>query len=75
MRKMNINGKEMEVSSVDVILANENWNEYTLANGDVLRIKDILTDVGKVVNQETTLDNQPVYVVKTTRIITLKDRM
>ena len=70
--KQVFNNKEIEVTSVDVILSNENWSEYTLSDGNVLRTKDILIAVHKAVDEKTS-DGKPLYLVNCQKIVALKE--
>lgn len=38
-----LDGKEAEAIEIAPILSSENWNEYQLPNGDVLKVKLVMT--------------------------------
>lgn len=42
-RTVNINGKEVEMYEIEPLNSSEKWNEYQMPNGDILRVKLILT--------------------------------
>jgi hypothetical protein len=45
MRKINIQGKEIELHEVEPLNSSEKWNEYQMPNGDILKIKLIMTRI------------------------------
>lgn len=57
-------GKSIEVDEVEPITSKENWNEYQLANGDILSIKAVLIRVSKAVT-ELSPDGTPLYTANT----------
>jgi len=44
-RSIEIGGKKIELYEVDPINSTEKWNEYLMPNGDILKVKLILTRV------------------------------
>ena len=61
-------GNKVPADSVDLITENETWNEYTLSDGTVLRMKTIVTEVWKI-RGETDNDGKPIYVVRSNNIV------
>ena len=53
IRKANMEGKEYELSEVDPLNSVEKWNEYQMSNGDLLKVKLVLTRIF------TSMDNLP----------------
>ena len=43
--KVDFQGKQIEANEIEVINANERWNEYQLADGKVLMLKLVLVGV------------------------------
>jgi hypothetical protein len=71
MPKMNFQGKEVEATEVRFQTIKEEWNEYQLMDGTVLRMKAV---VGEVFRVEDTYDNEgnPVYQVKSNNLLIVK---
>jgi len=59
-RKFPLLGVEFDVSEVPVVKMQENFNEYTLEDGTVLKVKGSLMTVYRVENQFLP-DGTPVY--------------
>ena len=54
---------------MDTVTENETWNEYTLSDGTVLRMKTVITQILKI-RDETDADGNAIYVVKSGNIVT-----
>ena len=67
---INLGGREVEATPVDVNQSNEHWNEYLLEDGTVLKMKLILKKVMRVAN-EVDAEGNPVYVMQTTYVTTV----
>jgi hypothetical protein len=61
---------EKEAELIDVEEAREHWNEYRLADGSTLRVKQVLTEVWRV-EGEFDPDRNPLYVVRSAGIMTV----
>ncbi len=55
---------------VPVVKSSENWNEYILEDGTVLKLKPVLTEVLRVEN-EYALDGNPVYFIKAQTVMSV----
>lgn len=64
-------GKDIVADEVDVINGNEPWNEYQLANGDVLMIKTVLIRAMKGRDIKTP-QGDSLYLVNTQCIVKAK---
>ena len=64
---INLGGREVEATPVDVNQAHERWNEYLLEDGTVLKMKLILKKVMRVAN-EFDSEGNPVYVMQSTNV-------
>jgi hypothetical protein len=49
---------------IEIEKSTENWNEYTLADGTILRVKPVLLEVWRILD-EYDPDGNPQYVLKT----------
>ena len=67
----NFQGKEVDATEVRFQTIREEWNEYQLMDGTVLRMKAV---VGEVFRVEDTYDNEgnPVYQVKSNNMLIVK---
>jgi hypothetical protein len=54
---------EKEAELVEIRQADEHWNNYILADGTVLRMKQVATEVWRVLN-EWDIEGNPLYLVK-----------
>jgi len=67
-KTLNYKGKEIEVVEVDVLTANEPWNEYQLSDGRVLFIKTILVKVLHALHEKSP-DGDHLYITNTSNVI------
>lgn len=73
MRKTKIkkaDGSLVDATIIDVNSSQENWNQYLLSDGTVLKIKVFVTDVVRV-DDEYDNEGTPVYVVKSANIVSV----
>ena len=52
-----------EVETVSVQSTQENWNEYLLSDGSVVKTKTVLTEVFRVIG-EYDAEGNPIYVLR-----------
>ena len=64
-------GKTIEADEIEVLTESEKWNEYQLANGEVLSVKVILVKVLKA-RGERNPDGTELYIVNTQNIVKVK---
>lgn len=69
--KIKFQGRDIEATEVDFLTRKEDWNEYQLTDGRILRIKTILTEVYRI-EEEKDPDGNPVYQVRSTNIVRVK---
>ena len=67
-RKMQIFGKEVDVTDVPTTSADEKFNEYTLEDGSKLRVKNVVTCVTRI-DDQFNQDGTPVYIVLTSPVV------
>ena len=65
--KVNPEADPKESELIDVTDSKENWNEYLLADGTVLKMKGVLTEVWRVLD-EFDADGNPRYILKSSNI-------
>jgi hypothetical protein len=63
-------GNEGEAEVISFRASNENWNDYLLDDGTVLRMKLVVTEVLRVTNQYDQQGN-PVYMVTSTNVMAI----
>lgn len=63
-------GRKIEATEVDFTTEKEDWNEYTLVDGSVLKFKTIVTSVIRTGDYDPT--GNPVYLVRSTNVSRVK---
>ncbi|MCW7071256.1 hypothetical protein B6V00_02135 [ANME-1 cluster archaeon ex4572_4] len=74
MRKVKVrlpNGQEIEAMDVDFETVKEDWNEYKLEDGTVLRFKTIVSSIIRTENYDP-MTGDPVYHVRSTNVLRVK---
>ena len=69
--KIKSRGKEVEGTEIDFLTRKEDWNEYQLVDGKILRLKTVVTDVVKIEGERDSEGSQ-VYQVRSTNIVRVK---
>lgn len=64
-------GHSIEVVNVEAISCRESWNEYQLNDGNLLKVKLVVTKVSKATNEKT-IDGKPLYLIKSQNIVILE---
>jgi hypothetical protein len=64
---INMGGRQVQATPVDVNQSSERWNEYFLEDGTVLKMKLVLKKVFKV-EGEFDEEGNPVYVMQSTNV-------
>ena len=66
--KINVRGEELTVRDEPYEIVNEGWNEYRLKDGTRVRVKDVVSRIGRVLDSAgepaVTAENTPHVVVK-----------
>ena len=63
-------GPSKEAELIDVQQSSEQWNEYLLADGSVVRFKAIVTEVWRIVD-EYDAEGNPAYIVRSRNVVTV----
>jgi hypothetical protein len=61
-------GQEVDATVMPFQVGSENWNEYLLEDGTVLRVKLVATEVVKV-DDAYNANNEPVYLIRSQNIV------
>jgi hypothetical protein len=64
--------KMIDATEVEPVASKEEWNEYQMANGDILLIKAVLVRALKADNDLKAPDGMPLYSVNTQIIVKVK---
>ncbi len=65
------NGKEIGAMDVDFETIKEDWNEYTLEDGTVLKFKTVVSSIIRTEDYDP-MTGDPVYHVRSTNILRVK---
>lgn len=65
------NGMEVEAIDVDFTTVNEDWNEYRLEDGTVLKFKTVVSSIIRTENYDP-MTGDPVYHVRSTNLLRVK---
>jgi hypothetical protein len=65
------NGRELEAIDVDFETVKEDWNEYTLEDGTVLKFKTVVSSIIRTEDYDP-MTGDPVYHVRSTNLLRVK---
>jgi hypothetical protein len=68
--KLNLGGKVVWGELISVQQAQEGWSQYLLADGSIVKMKVVVTDVFRVEN-EYDAEGNPIYYVKSTNVVSV----
>jgi len=71
MPKVNWQGKEVDGVEVKFRSVKEDWNEYDIDDGSTVRVKLVVSDMVRLVDQFDREGN-PVYVIKSGNMLFVK---
>ena len=63
-------GPQADMELVEVQSAQESWNQYLLGDGSTVKLKAVVTEIWRVVDQFDGEGN-PMYFVKSSNIVTV----
>lgn len=63
-------GREVDVTPVDINQSNEQWNNYILDDGSTLRVKLVITRISRLDN-EYDVEGNPVYLFQSTNVVSV----
>ena len=66
--KVPYQGRQVEGKSVDFLTRKEDFNEYQLTDGKILRIKMVVTRIVKL-EEEKAPDGSPIYLIQSQNIV------
>lgn len=69
--KVNYNDRQVDATEVEVLMTDEKWNTYQLADGKVLIFKEVLTSIVRL-DDEKDKDGNPIYAFQTQRVVRIK---
>ena len=65
------NGSEVEATNVDFETMHEDWSEYKLDDGTVMKFKTVISSIIRTENYDP-MTGDPVYHVRSTNILRVK---
>lgn len=65
------NGKEIKVINIDFETTKEDWNEYKLEDGTVLKFKAVVSSIVRTDNHDFVTGN-PIYQIRSTNIVKIR---
>ena len=63
-------GKMVDAVEVGFAVVKEEWNEYKLEDGTIIRFKSVVTQIART--KEYNENNEPIYVIKSKNIASTK---
>lgn len=66
--KVPYQGRQVEGESVEFLTRKEDFNEYQLADGKVLKIKMVVTRIIRL-EEERAPDGNPVYIIQSQNVV------
>lgn len=67
MPKINFQGQEVDATEVDFQIRKEDWSEYQLMDGTVIKMKLVISEIFRIEGQWDNEGN-PVYRIKSTNV-------
>lgn len=64
-------GRKVEATNIDFKTKKEDWSEYTLVDGSVLKFKTIITSVIRTEDYDP-MTGDPIYIIQSTNISRVK---
>jgi hypothetical protein len=66
--KVQYQGREVEGESVDFLARKEDFNEYQLTDGKILKIKMVVTRIIRL-GEEKAPDGNPIYLIQSQNVV------
>jgi hypothetical protein len=66
--KVQYQGKQVEGKSVEFLTRKEDFNEYQLTDGKILKIKMVVTRIIKL-EEEKAPDGNPIYLIQSQNVV------
>jgi len=63
-------GPSKDAELIEVQQSSEQWNQYLLADGSVVRFKAVVTEVWRIIGEHDAEGN-PAYVVRSRNVVTV----
>ncbi len=70
--KIQYQGRQVEGESIDFLTRKEEFNEYQLTDGKVLRIKMVVTRILRL-EEEKAPDGNPIYLIQSQNVVAPMD--
>jgi hypothetical protein len=66
--KVNFGGREVDATEIEFQTRREDWNEYQLMDGSVIKLKAVVSDILRIEGHYDN-DGNPVYRVKSSSVL------
>lgn len=66
--KVPFEGKIVEAVDIDYKTTKEEWNEYQVTDGSIIRMKVVITNIARLIDRYDS-DGNPIYVVKSSNVL------
>lgn len=66
--KVPYQGRQVEGTPVEFLTRNEDFNEYQLTDGTILKIKMVVTRIIKL-DEEKAPDGKPIYLIQSQNVV------
>jgi hypothetical protein len=66
--KVTYQGRQVEATEVEFFIRKEDWNEYQLSDGTLVRFKTVVSDIIKIPG-EVDSEGNPVYLVRSSNLV------
>jgi len=66
--KVPYQGRQVEGKSVEFLTRNEDFNEYQLTDGTILKIKMVVTRIIRL-EEEKAPDGKPIYLIQSQNVV------
>lgn len=70
-RRVQYQGKEVEATPVSATSTSEQWNQYLIDDGSMIRTKLVATEFVRI-DGEHDADGNPVYLIKWTTVVSVE---
>lgn len=71
MAKVNFQGREVDATEIDFQIRKEDWNEYQLMDGTIIKMKLVISEIFRITDLYDNEGN-PVYQIKSTNVAAIK---
>lgn len=67
-KRVNFEGRDVEATELSFQVGGENWNQYLIDDGTVIRMKTVVTEVVRI-DGEYDAEGNPIYLVRSSNVV------